>query len=152
MINLLFYKKRSVKSPVKGNHTDAGIDFFIPDDYNNGAEFSILPHNNLVIPSGIVLAVPIGWSLVFMNKSSVGSKGILVGACVVDAGYPDEVHISLVNNSEDEVWFKPGQKIVQGLILPVPDTNVVETPHTDVDRLNEIASTRTGGFGSTGQF
>ena len=49
--NLKFIKTRDVKSPVRGHRTDAGIDFFVPNDY--GESCYLKPGEDVLVDSGI---------------------------------------------------------------------------------------------------
>jgi dUTP pyrophosphatase len=146
---LNFERIRDVKCPVKANPADAGIDFFIPDDFE---ETCLLPHNRALIPSGIKVNVPRGHVLVAFNKSGVSSKtGLTALACVVDSGYQGEVHISLVNSSEIPVMLKPGMKIIQFILLPIPEVKPNEVLSGTLF-LSGLSNRGTGGFGSTGEY
>lgn len=140
-------KIRDVKTPNRANSTDAGIDFFIPNDYDGTT--SIEPGEAVLIPAGVKVEVPEGHALVAFNKSGVATKkGLTVGACVVDCGYQGEVHIHLVNNSSTTSEINPGDKIVQFVLLPLGDPAV---ELVDNDQLYTTESSRgAGGFGSTG--
>jgi dUTP pyrophosphatase len=141
-----FTKVRDVKSPTRGTNESAGIDFYVPNDYN---EFTIKPGESVLIPSGIKIKLFYGQVGLFLNKSGVGVKGVLVGAQVVDSDYRGEVHLNVHNVSNKELTFKPGQKLVQMLImdvkLPIPFelTNESYSLYEDTER-------GSGGFGSTG--
>ena len=158
-----YSKIRNVKSPNRGTPQSAGIDFYIPDEWNNGEPYIMKPGERLLIPSGIKVKLPEGYALVAFNKSGVASKkGLIVGACVVDEDYQGEIHINIINTSgilnrwDDTVWTKdlgeivvvPGEKIVQFILLPV----LYATPEeTDIEKLYSEKSERgDGGFGSTG--
>lgn len=137
-------KVRDVKTPIRSGR-DAGLDFFIPNDVE---EFTILPGNSCNIASGIKMAFPPTLVGIFFNKSSIGSKGLLVGAQVIDASYRGEVHINLWNVSLESVTFKPGQKITQMLLQPIITTPLVEVSE---EQYNKDKTDRgDGGFGSTG--
>ncbi len=140
-------KIRNVKTPVRGTPLSAGIDFFVPDDFP-GIHY-LIPGDAVNIPSGIKIKVPHGYALIFMNKSGVAvKKGLQVGACVVDEDYQGEVHLHVRNTSTEVQSIKPGEKLVQALLIPVEyaDIEVV-----DVDELYEEKTQRgEGGFGSTG--
>lgn len=140
-------KIRNVKTPERGTPLSAGLDFFIPNDFPG--EHFLLPGDAINIPSGIKVKVPHGFALVFMNKSGVAvKKGLQVGACVVDEDYQGEVHLHVRNTSTDVQSIKPGEKLVQALLIPVDycDVEVV-----NVDELYEEGTQRgEGGFGSTG--
>ena len=138
-----YCKVREVKSPSRGTNVAAGIDFYIPTDItpetwtekcnstkchpvtmfnNNKTVDSIIlaPGDSVLIRSGIKMKVPSGHALVFMNKSGIGAKKQLdVLACVIDEDYEGEVHINLVNSGKNVQYIEAGDKIVQGLILPI---------------------------------
>ena len=140
-------KIRNVKTPERGTPLSAGLDFFVPNDFPG--EHFLPPGDAVNIPSGIKVKVPHGFALVFMNKSGVAvKKGLQVGACVVDEDYQGEVHLHVRNTSTDVQSIKPGEKLVQALLIPV-DYCGVEV--VNVDELYEEGTQRgEGGFGSTG--
>ena len=141
-----FTKTRDVKSPTRANSTDAGIDFFIPNDYEGT---DLVPGESAFIPSGVKVNVPEGFALIAFNKSGVAVKKKLhVGACVVDHGYQGEIHINLTNVGDDIQQLEPGDKIVQFVLLPLGDPTVEEVE--DAELYTSISSRGTGGFGSTG--
>jgi len=170
-----FTKTREVKSPCRANATDAGMDFFVPTDLNisdvcdknknseveavidfrgdnqNIGSFILPPQERVLIPCGIHVKVPEGHALILFNKSGVATKlGLDIGACVVDEPYTGEVHINLINTTSKPVTIEAGQKIVQGLIIPINYSMPDEVK--DLDTLyKDFESTRgAGGFGSTG--
>jgi len=140
-------KIRNVKAPTRANNTDAGIDFFVPED---NPMVRIAPGKSCLIASGVKVNVPEGFVLVAFNKSGIAvKKSLHVGACVVDNGYQGEVHINLTNVGEFEQVINPGDKIVQFVLLPLGPHNVNIVPEA---QLYEKESARgEGGFGSTGE-
>lgn len=151
MVEKLRYTKvRDVKNPVRGHKEDAGIDFYIPNDFKQDY---LLPKEDICIPSGIKVIVPKGYALIFKEKSGVAlNKKLTVGACVVDCGYTGEVHIHLFNNGNTSVKLLPGEKIIQAVLVPVETPDVYEISNEDYARdIETINSLRgEGGFGSTG--
>ena len=109
-IPLKILKTRKVKTCMRAHSTDAGIDFFIPEDLSEQAflekckvtgvtpryeltggvstsyyvsKITLSPGQSVLIPSGIKMKIPHGYALIFFNKSGVASKKHLdVGACV----------------------------------------------------------------------
>mgnify|MGYP003632859854 FL=1 len=148
-----FTKIRDVKSPKRANSIDAGIDFFIPNDWEDvdliGNTRTMLPGEGILIASGIKVNVPEGFALVAFNKSGIATKkGLQVGACVVDCGYQGEIHLHLTNVGAQASQIEPGQKIVQFLLLPLGNPTIEEV---SAELLYASESSRgTGGFGSTG--
>ena len=68
---------RDVKLPQRAHDEDAGYDFFVPNDF---APYTLLPGNDVLIPSGIKVIVPKGYALVAHNKSGVAKSLSRAGA------------------------------------------------------------------------
>lgn len=137
-------KLRNVKTPNRGTSVSAGIDFYVPEDFET---VSLKPGESVLIPSGITVQVPRGYALIAFNKSGVSVKqGLSVGACVVDEDYEGEVHLHMINTSSKDQVIATGQKLVQFVLIPVA--------YFDVEEVEELQSRNTergeGGFGSTG--
>jgi len=137
---------RDVKTPERGTSRSAGIDFFIPNDYNGNTFIS--PGESVLIPSGIRAEVPKGYMLTAFNKSGVATKkSLVVGACVVDEDYQGEIHIHLINSGDESVDIKPGDKIVQFILVPV-NYDIIQVV-SNQELFEEISERGEGGFGST---
>lgn len=143
-----FLKIRDVKSPSRGTSKSAGIDLFIPNDF----EYQTLnPGDSILIPAGLKANVPDNYAFIAFNKSGVSTKKHLaVGACVIDEDYQGEIHIHLYNFGKDPVTINPGDKIIQCVLVPVLYENVeiVETEEQLWE--GKITERGEGGFGSTG--
>jgi len=142
-----------VQSPVRETKYSAGIDFFIPDDWNDGVQYTIRPQEKIVIPMKICIDM-IGsglenYMLKFENKSGIAvKKGLVVGACVIDADYQGELMVHVYNASNEPTAIFPGGKIIQGIITEV----IYASPSQyHIDDLFTTQSDRGAGrFGSTG--
>ena len=137
-------KIRNVKTPSRGTSLSAGLDFYVPEDFEAK---TIETNESVFIPSGIKAHVPSGYALIAFNKSGIAVKqSLMVGACVVDEDYEGEIHLHLINNGKDPVTINPGQKLTQFVLVPVS--------YMDVHVLEELPDRNTergaGGFGSTG--
>ena len=144
-MELQFQRVRDVKAPQRGTSGSAGIDFFVPDDFENKR---LWPGDDINIPSGIKCKIPHGYALIAFNKSGVALKGLQVGACVVDEDYQGEVHLHVYNRTNETVLITPGDKLVQFVLVPVLYADLKE-----VDEIEWSASERgTGAFGSTNNF
>ena len=142
-----FIKTRDVKSPTRGTAKSAGIDFFIPNDFNNRL---LCPGDQVVIPSGIKVKVPANYALIAFNKSGVATKNQLqVGACVVDEDYQGEVHLNLYNRSNEPTLLTAGMKLTQFVLLPVNYAEPEEVVDEHELYSGIITERHTGGFGST---
>lgn len=156
-----FIKLRPVKSPCRGSRLSAGIDFFIPNDF---IQTILLPGEDILIPSGIKMEIPEHTMLIGVDKSGISSStmakeragmtekspllptAILVGAKLVDADYPGEIHIHLINVGKREMVLEPGQKVAQFVLAPVFYDGLVEVKENE---LHIPGMEREGGFGST---
>ena len=173
-----FTKIRDVKSPVRANTNDAGMDFFIPyftpefkydlekkneankvsfqlDIDESGDEIMKIilePHAQVNIPSGIkVNILDKNTYLDANNKSGVATKyRLVVGAKVVDADYRGEVHLNLINTSDEKVVLRTGQKIVQFIHKEYIKSELEEISNTEYDSL-ESTDRGAGGFASSGE-
>lgn len=160
-----FCKIRDVKSPVRGTGKSAGIDFFVPNDFN---EMELYPSQDVLIPSGIKMNVPEGYMLMGADKSGVVTSAaacinagrtpkseafnsvIILGAKIVDEDYQGEIHIHLINVGMDTVKIKPGMKIAQFILVPV----LYEYPEEVREEELFIGESERGegSFGSTGSY
>lgn len=160
-----FAKVRDVKSPERAHEFDGGLDLFIP---NSGHFYEKNPHTNdltiikgdmfvlrssesILIPSGIKIEIPNGYCGMICNKSSIPpKKGLIIGSCIIDAGYEGEIHLDLHNVSEKETLLKAGEKIAQILFIPVVCAKMIETQESDLyKKIYDDEKRGTGGFGST---
>lgn len=173
METLKYCKVREVKSIARAHAEDAGIDFYIPENidqetfaskcdvtkcypvatYENGflKNITLAPGQSVLIPSGIHVKIPHGYALIYMNKSGVASKRHLdVMACVVDENYEGECHLNLVNAGDCNITIEAGDKIVQGLVLPVNYCQIEEMSSLEELYKDSTSDRGTGALGSTG--
>ena len=137
---------RNVKEPKIASIGSAGIDFFVPNDFD---ETKIESHKSLLIPSGIKAEIPENHVLIAFNKSGVSTKtGLIVGACIVDSDYQGEIHLHVINTSHIDVIVKPGQKLVQFVLLPYVNPHV--TFVYDASLFQFKSHRGENGFGSSG--
>jgi dUTPase len=167
-----FTKTRKVKSPLRANPTDAGIDFYIPEfseellevitekslsdvyvRYSESGKVSLCfkPGDNYLIPLGIKVQVASGEALVAFNKSGIGSKkGLCKLAEVVDEHYSGEVHLNMVNTTNKITEIEFNSKAIQFLQLKIGQSLPEEIENDAYDKLMEESVRGDGGFGSSG--
>ena len=140
-----FAKIKNVKSPTRAHSDDAGIDFYIPDDFSP-VEMKV--GDSICIESGVKVCVPKGYALIGFNKSGVAvKKGLTLGACVIDESYQGEVIINLNKIIGGPITLKGGDKIAQFVLLPI---NYEMPEEVNEENLFEKESERgSGAFGST---
>jgi dUTP pyrophosphatase len=160
---LQFCKVRNVKSPVRGTPDAAGIDLFIPTNLTakdiadknpfggvtlDYKAITIAPSARVKIPAGLHFKIESGWALIASDKSGVSTKtGLCAIAGIIDSDYQGEVHICLVNTSDQDVTIWSGDKIIQLLLVPVALTQPFEA--TSLEQLYGDTQTQRGnrGFG-----
>lgn len=168
-MKLKIEKLTYVETPNKAHETDAGLDFYIPNNLEyvvaNGknikiglhtkisdsssevmqvAAIEIQPQESVLIPMGIKTEFDKGYALVFFNRSSIASKKHLFrGACIVDSEYRGEIFVNLTNVSNETQFLFAGEKLIQAMLLPVPKVDI-EIGKIDIDTERGV-----GGFGSS---
>ena len=160
-----FLKVRDVKTPVRGTDFSAGIDFFVPNDFNGRKPVELKPQHDLLIPSGIKVNVPNTHMLMAADKSGVVTSKeaclaanrkpkanafdsvIIVGAKIVDEDYKGEIYIHVINVGKRSVMIEPGMKITQFIVVPVAYVDLEEV-NSEEDLFKDKYSTRgDNGFG-----
>lgn len=163
---------RDVIFPNRANEGDAGLDFYVPNvlspneisnknpnggyslDCVDSKVINILlkPHSRILIPSGIrVLMEPQNSMLQANNKSGVSTKkGLIFTAQVVDSPYTGEIHIGIVNTTNETITICPGEKLIQFIHIPIFLTNPSEIDEETYNAMAENWGTRGDkGFGSS---
>jgi dUTP pyrophosphatase len=138
--------------PTRANPSDAGLDL----RYNPVTQDPIwvAPGASVIIPTGLKFGIPHGYMLQIMNRSgNAAKKRLIVGACVVDSGYDGEVFVNLHNIGSTIQTIMPGDKVAQGVVIPVVHARFVETSE---DNLYDwcpitISDRGDGALGSTGR-
>ncbi len=128
------------KLPAYAHPGDAGFDLFSCVDLVLG------PGEVKAVPTGIQMAIPLGFVGLVWDKSGISLKAVHRLAGVVDAGYRGEVQVVLVNLGREPYPVKAGMKVAQMLIQPVHAVEIEDAAEL------EDTSRGEGGFGSTGLF
>ena len=140
--------------PVRANPSDAGLDLrWVPAEVSETA-LRIEPGETILVPTGCTFGIPHGYMLEIKNKSGVAyKKQLLVGACVVDSGYKGEVFVNLHNVGTGPQVLEPGDKVAQGVVIPVVHARFIASESADIyDWYPITISNRgTGALGSTGK-
>jgi len=136
-----------VKLPERAHPDDAGIDFFWNPSKTKKV-VNIHPNGEYLFETGVAVEIPKGTMLEIKNKSSIASRlQLVVGACVVDHGYSGEVMIDMHNLGIDSQRIEAGQKIAQGVLIPILTPKIEEISHIPYHGSTDRGE---GGFGSTG--
>ena len=140
--------------PLRANPSDAGLDLRWTPATEKETVHTILPGESVLLPTGCKFAIPHGYMMEIKNKSGVAYKRqLMVGACVVDSGYDGEVFVNLHNIGTEPQHIEPGDKIAQGVVVPVVHARFVASDTPDIyDWYPITISDRgDGALGSTGK-
>ena len=155
------YCRPDAKMPTYAHLTDAGMDIYLTEDV------TIHPGETKLIPTGIKVAIPLGYELQVRPKSgrSLNSKLRIANTPgTIDAGYRDEICIiadnidQVVKGAEmdasgalcgilwgSDIILEKGEKIAQLVLSEVPKAVFYE-----VESVATIENDgRKGGFGSS---
>ncbi|HSD12640.1 MAG TPA: dUTP diphosphatase [Patescibacteria group bacterium] len=108
----------------------------------------VAPKSLGFIPTGLVVCVPEGHTLLLASRSSTPKKkGLLIphGIGIVDQDYcgpDDEMKVQVWNFTDAPVTVERGERVAQAMLVPIVRCALVDVaPRADKSR---------GGFGSTG--
>src|SRR4029079_1449086 len=109
----------------------------------------VAPSSIALIPTGLVIQVPAEHFLGVFSRSSTPLKGGLMvanGVGVIDRDYcgpEDEIKIQVLNFTAQPVQVQKGDRLAQGLFLPVTHVSWQEFE-------GDLREGSCGGFGATG--
>lgn len=157
-VEILVEKCRdSAKLPTYANVGDAGMDVY------SAVDVEIKPGETVAVPTGIKIAIPVGYEVQVRPRSGISLKTPLRlpnSPGTIDAGYRYEVHVIMQNtsrvdngmflvsekgNKQGTYQIKEGDRIAQFVLKEVPVIKWVETESVENEGIN-----RGGGFGSSG--
>lgn len=130
--------------PVMATPGSAAHDFAVP--YCSDPVV-IRPQHRVMVGSGWAIEVPHGYGLFLFSRSGHGAKhGVRLANCVgvIDSDYRGEIIGAITNDGMDQIVLKPGDRYMQGVLMPIRSDEWVVT-----DVLSNT-SRGEGGFGSTG--
>ncbi|MFH2019986.1 MAG: dUTP diphosphatase [archaeon] len=131
---------QGLTTPSYAHPGDAGLDF------RSSVDMVIKPGETAAVPTGIKMAVPLGYVALVWDKSGYAAKNsIKTMAGVIDSGYRGEVKIVMKNLGTEDFEIKKDMKIAQILIQPIVTANIIETKSLEDSTRGEK------GFGSTGK-
>lgn len=114
---------------------------------NVAIELIIYPGGRALIPTGIKMALPVGFEAQVRPRSGLALKyGITVlnTPGTIDSDYRGDVGVVLINHGTEPFVVNQGDRIAQLVI-----TQITQVQFVPVDELQET-NRGTGGFGSTG--
>lgn len=108
----------------------------------------INPHERVIVPTGIAIALPPGYEAQIRGRSGMAAKfGVMPanGVGTIDADYRGEIGVILLNTSDEPFVIEPAMRIAQMVV-----TKYERVEWDEVEELDETER-GTGGYGSTGQ-
>lgn len=127
--------------PEYGSLGSAGFDFTCINDT------LINPGRTEMIRTGLAVAIPVGYYMAIVPRSSTGLKTPLRmpnSMGVIDCDYRGEVMLIFTNNGRKPFVAQKGRRLAQGIIMPVIRMPLVKVQYLGNTERGE------GGFGSTG--
>ena len=123
----------------------AGLDLSacLPD----GAVLTIAPGRRELVPTGVAMAIPVGYEGQVRPRSGLAlHRGVLVANApgTIDADYRGEIQVILLNLGAEPLEVRYGDRIAQLVLAPVA---LLEPSEVEVLPPAERGE---GGFGSTG--
>lgn len=116
-------------------------------DIQSADDTEIAPRHAGIVRTGLKFKLPENHVLLVFSRSGHGFKhNVRLSNCVgvIDSDYRGELKISLQNDGTETFSVRYGDRVAQGLIVPIPQVAMVAGVVTaDTER-------GTGGFGSTG--
>lgn len=108
----------------------------------------IYPNERLLVPTGLIFDIPVGYSMRIHSRSSTAYKlGLMLANSegIVDADYKEECYLLLTNITSLNIILENNTRLCQAEIVPV-----IPVSFTKLNEAPGRISERNGGFGSTG--
>lgn len=108
----------------------------------------LLPGNSCLIPTGLRLALPVGYELQIRPRSGLALKhgiSVLNSPGTVDSDYRGEVGVILINHGLHPFTVERGMRVAQAVVTPVTRARftIAQSPL-------QVSARGTGGFGHSG--
>lgn len=178
MQNIICNKIREDARIPMGRLEDVGRDIYCFFQEEDTKMELLIPGDSIVLGTGLRTNFDSNYYLQIANKSSVGSKGLIVAGGVIDSGYTGEIKVPLFNISnkfiliiddakitveelelieEDfydcypngEIFLLRSKGLVQGILYPVPQVEWLEVSDEEYEDKTSHCERGIGGFGST---
>lgn len=130
----LEYKKLDpeAKPPEQANNKAAGWDLFA------NKTVRVAGHSRILVPTGIILAIPEGcYGHIKDRSGNAINTGLHVKAGVVDSDYRGEVKVVILNDSGTPEKIERGDKIAQLIIEQYVLVDLIENKKLDLNTNRE---------------
>lgn len=108
----------------------------------------IQPGDRVMVPTGLILDIPNGYSVRVHARSGLSLKQGLVLANaegVIDSDYVEELMVLMWNISDNGIQINTGDRVAQAELIKDEEYSITETAARP-----SVKSSRIGGMGSTG--
>ncbi len=117
------------------------------DDYDDiyNVEAYLLNNNSAIAGTGLSFEIPEGYELEIRGRSGNAFKyRVFSFNGTIDSDYRGEVKLLLMNFGNEDISFKKGERVAQGVIKKIEQVNFIE--------VSSLSETERGisGLGSTG--
>lgn len=131
-----------VKVPTKSHASDCGLDLYLPD------AITLKPLETICLDLQIGFLVPEGAAGIFVPRSSVARKGLVISPAICDPAYTSSTHLILTNASNNTYHFEKGDRVCSFVLL-----NIVNPIIEIVDEFPNVGENERGnaGLGSSGR-
>lgn len=130
--------KEDVKLPQKSHLPDVGLDFFVPES------FFINPLETKTIGLGLGVSIPEGFAGMFVPRSSVATKGLIIQTSIIDPDYTGELHLIVTNCSKKQSYIDKDARLCSLVMFNALNAYIEIVPEF------EKTDRGTNGIGSTG--
>ena len=150
--DFLFSSDDEVMNTIRTLQVDIATDSTQPiKGTPDSACYDLTTHNAVVVPAhgiamvplNLKMAIPPGYFLLILSRSSLAVKGLVTLGGVIDSDYRGPVCAILANSADEDFVLKKGQRCCQGVFLP--------TYNAEFKKVDVLSETKrnTDGFGST---
>jgi dUTP pyrophosphatase len=136
------------KMPSRGTDRAQCIDLYAAESV------SIPAGGTALVDLGLRLILPKGYGLEFRERSGLASRGILIGAGIIDEDYHGNLK-AVVRFMSSQYGGEPfrinaGDKIVQAELVERISIDLTEVEFEEFEQLSQDSQRGEKGFGSTG--
>lgn len=113
----------------------------------NEKDILIQPGERVLVPTGIAVAIPVGYEAQIRPRSGLALKHgitLLNTPGTIDADYRGEIKLIVINLGDKEYILQRGERVAQMIFSSLEKIEIIEVENLDTTERS------TGGFGHTG--
>ena len=111
----------NAKLPAYSGEAAPGIDLYVLGG------ITIEPGATVTVPTGIAMAMPVGYVGVVWNKDCmVIGESVKVTTAMIDSGYRNEIIVELINTGSEPRVLVDGELVAQVLVQKVNHAHLIE--------------------------